>query len=91
MPWGLFTGSKAQKSYYLRTKHTFPRKYGTKKPKNRPQKDKNQSFFLNQAKRLRLRSLAAGWQEGGRAPGGWKEKPKVFALTFVGSRIVSKP
>lgn len=26
MPWGLFTGSKAQKSYYLRTKHTISRK-----------------------------------------------------------------
>lgn len=33
-PGGFKEGSKAQKSYYLRTKHTFPRKYGTKKAEN---------------------------------------------------------
>lgn len=35
-PGGFKEGSKAQKAYYLRTKHTFPRKYGTKKAENRP-------------------------------------------------------
>lgn len=31
----------------LRAKHTIFRKYGTKKPKNRPQKAKNRSPFMN--------------------------------------------
>ncbi len=35
-PWRLFAGSKAQKAYCLRAKHTFFRKYGTKKAENRP-------------------------------------------------------
>lgn len=34
-PGGFYEGSKAQKAYCLRAKHTFPRKYGTKKAENR--------------------------------------------------------
>ena len=47
MPWRLFTGSKAQKAYYLRTKHTFPRKYGTKNAENRSQKAENRPPSMN--------------------------------------------
>lgn len=46
-PGGFKEGSKAQKSYYLRTKHTFPRKYGTKKAENRSQKAENRPPSLN--------------------------------------------
>ena len=46
-PEGFKEGSKAQKAYYLRAKHTIFRKYGTKKPKNRPQKAENRSPFMN--------------------------------------------
>lgn len=44
---GFKEGPKAQKAYYLRAKHTFPRKYGTKKAENRSQKAENRPPSLN--------------------------------------------
>lgn len=44
---GFKEGPKAPKTYYLRTKHTFPRKYGTKKAENRSQKAENRPPSLN--------------------------------------------
>lgn len=46
-PGGFYEGSKAQKAYCLRAKHTFPRKYGTKKAENRSQKAENRPPSLN--------------------------------------------
>ncbi len=43
---GLY-GSRAPKLPNLRAKHTFPRKYGTKKAENRSQKAENRPPSLN--------------------------------------------
>ena len=68
-PGGFKEGSKAQKAYYLRTKHTIFRKYGTKKPKNRPQKAKNRPPFMNPGETVEASRLDS-WKTGGRRAAG---------------------
>lgn len=44
----------------LRAKHTIFRKYGTKKPKNRPQKAENRSPFMNPGETVEASRFGSG-------------------------------
>lgn len=78
-PGGFKEGSKAPKTYYLRTKHTIFRKYGTKKPKNRPQKAKKRSAFLSPGETVEASKFGSR-KAGGRPRGWWVEgKSQTFS------------
>lgn len=61
-----------RKRHNLRAKHTIFRKYGTKKPKNRPQKAENRSPFMNPGETVEASRLDS-WKTGGRPRAWWME------------------
>lgn len=83
-PGGFYEGSKAQKAYCLRAKHTISRKYGPKIAEN-GRKKLPSCLPVEGVAAVRSNHLEAGGRRAAWRPE--RKIQKVFALTFVGYEL----